>query len=384
MLSYHFDVVGTSAAPKHRQVYDALLQQIVSGRVKAGGRLPSESELVNRFGASRITVARALRDLQVAGLIERRAGSGTYVRQARRPDQALSLGVVIPDFGEVEVFTPIYRGMLDAPEAQSHALLWTTCVSSRGTREDEAWQACQQCIARRVDGVFFAPLELTPDHRAVNRRIADAFAAARIPVVLLDRSIEPYPQRGRHDLVGLDNRRAGALVTSHLLNRGCQRVTFIGLRDAASSVDAREAGFREALALAGLSAPPDSVLRGDPSDTALIDAFMRRYQPDGILCASDRTAGALMRTLLTLGYDIPGQVRLGSIDDVEYASLLPVPLTTLRQPCRDIGIAAMSAMVARVANPDLPPRDMLLHGQLIVRESSGSAREDVGDDRPGA
>jgi DNA-binding LacI/PurR family transcriptional regulator len=55
---------------------------------------------------------------------------------------------------------------------------------------------------------------------------------------------------------------------------------------------------------------------------------------------------------------------------VEYASLLPVPLTTLRQPCREIGVAAMSAMVARVAQPGLPPRDILLHGQLIVRASS--------------
>ena len=189
--------------------------------------------------------------------------------------------------------------------------------------------------------------------------------------MLLDRAIEPYPQRGRHDLVGLDNRRAGALVTSHLLNRGCQRVTFVGLRDAATSVDGREAGFREALALAGLGAHADSVLRGDPFDAPLIDALMRRYRPDGIVCATDRTAGGLMRTLLTLGNEIPGQVRMGSIDDVEYASLLPVPLTTLRQPCREIGVAAMSAMVERVAHPDLPPRDILLHGQLIVRASSG-------------
>jgi len=375
MLSYHLHMVGTAHAPKHRQVYEALLQQIVSGRVKAGGRLPSEADLVHRFGASRITVARALRDLQVAGFVERRAGSGTFVRQARRVDQALSLGMVVPDFGDVEVFTPIYRGMLDAPEAQSHALLWTTGAGTAATREDEAWLACQQCVARRVDGVFFAPLELTPNHRTVNRRIAEAFAAARIPVVLLDRSIEPYPQRGRHDLIGLDNRRAGALVTSHLLNRGCQRVTFVGLSDAASSVDAREAGFREALALAGLTAQPDSVLRGDPSDTLLVDALMRRYRPDGIVCASDRTAGALMRTLLVLGHGIPGQVRIGSIDDVEYASLLPVPLTTLRQPCREIGIAAMSAMMSRVAQPDLPPRDILLHGQLIVRASSGEAQD---------
>ena len=131
LLSYHLHMVGTSPAPKHRQVYEALLQQIVSGRVKAGGRLPSEADLVSRFGASRITVARALRDLQAAGLVERRAGSGTYVRQARRADQALSLGMLIPDFGDVDVFTAIYRGMLDAPEAQAHSLVWTTGTSVR-------------------------------------------------------------------------------------------------------------------------------------------------------------------------------------------------------------------------------------------------------------
>ncbi len=71
-----------------------------------------------------------------------------------------------------------------------------------------------------MDGVFFAPIELTAVKDSVNRRIADALAAARIPVVLIDRAIEPFPRRGRHDLVGLDNRRAGALVTEHLLSVG--------------------------------------------------------------------------------------------------------------------------------------------------------------------
>ena len=52
-------------SPKHRQVYDALVQQIAGGRMRAGERLPSEADLVRRFGASRITVGRALRDLQI-------------------------------------------------------------------------------------------------------------------------------------------------------------------------------------------------------------------------------------------------------------------------------------------------------------------------------
>jgi DNA-binding LacI/PurR family transcriptional regulator len=94
-------------------------------------------------------------------------------------------------------------------------------------------------------------------------------------------------------------------------------------------------------------------------------------EPDAIVCANDRTAGLIMQALLAQGYTIPGDVRLVGIDDVQYASLLPVPLTTLRQPCRDIGVAAMAAMLDRIAQPDLPARDILLHPTLIVRRSCG-------------
>jgi DNA-binding LacI/PurR family transcriptional regulator len=69
---------------------------------------------------------------------------------------------------------------------------------------------------------------------------------------------------------------------------------------------------------------------------------------------------------------VPGDVRLVGFDDVGYASLLPVPLTTLRQPARQIGAVALSAMLDRVAGAELPTRDILLHGSLVVRGSCGT------------
>ena len=61
------------------------------------------------------------------------------------------------------------------------------------------------------------------------------------------------------------------------------------------------------------------------------------------------------------------------IDDVRYAKLLRVPLTTLWQPCQEIGEAAIDVMLSRIARPELPARDILLDCQLIVRESCGEA-----------
>ena len=87
-----------------------------------------------------------------------------------------------------------------------------------------------------------------------------------------------------------------------------------------------------------------------------------------------------MRTLQRLGVIVPTDIRIVGIDDADYAGLLPVPLTTLRQPARELGAAAIAAMLDRVAQPDLPTRDILLHGTLIVRESCGAGARGRRDD----
>jgi DNA-binding GntR family transcriptional regulator len=65
---------------KHHEIYRTLTREILDGQYDAIQRLPSEAQLVRRFGVSRPTVARALRDLQSEGVIERRVGSGSFLK----------------------------------------------------------------------------------------------------------------------------------------------------------------------------------------------------------------------------------------------------------------------------------------------------------------
>jgi GntR family transcriptional regulator of arabinose operon len=361
----------TIRRPKYQQVYTALRREIQGGRLKRGDRLPSEAELGRTFGASRITVGRAVRDLQTAGLVERRAGSGTYVKTARSA-AALSFGLLLPDLGETEILEPICQGMLASPLAHEHALVLGSLQGAGRSKEERAWQLCRQYIDRRVSGVFFAPLELTTGKDEINGRIATAFDEAGIPLVLLDRTVLPYPRRGHHDLVGIDNRRAGYVISEHLLRLGARRIAFVALPNAAATVDAREAGYREALYAWDAPVERALVQRIDPSDTGAVRSMMAAARPEAVVCANDRTAAHLMRTLIRLNVAIPADVRIVGIDDADYASLLPVPLTTLRQPTREIGDAALATMLDRVARPDIPARDILLNCDLIVRESCGS------------
>jgi len=357
-----------SRRTKHRQVFEHVLADIESGRLKDGDRLPSEAELVKQFASSRPTVARALRDLQNLGLVERRVGSGTYIRKARKPIESCSFGLLIPGLGSTEIFEPICGQLARLAQRHHHTLLWGDFGGKRGDADPGLIeQVCDSYIRQMVAGVFFAPLELTEDKDRVNLSVIAAMEAAGIPIVLL-----AFPQRSRFDLVGIDNRLAGFLIANHLIKLGCRRIDFLSRPDSAPTVMLRIAGYREALLNSGISPDPQWIHSGDPAD----EKFVQRIVGDGataIICANDLTAANLMRTLDALGCPVPQKIRVAGFDDVRYAELLRPSLTTIHQPCVDIGTIAMQVMLERIENPTFPPRDILVQPTLIVRQSCGDA-----------
>jgi DNA-binding GntR family transcriptional regulator len=95
---------------KHTVVSRKLLEEIASGKYNTDRRLPSEAELVGRFKLSRPTISRALRDLEASGVIVRRPGSGTYLKDEMLTDARASikrLDLIFPDLPQVEIFEEI-------------------------------------------------------------------------------------------------------------------------------------------------------------------------------------------------------------------------------------------------------------------------------------
>jgi DNA-binding LacI/PurR family transcriptional regulator len=364
---------GLLKPPRYKQVFDELLSGIQEGKYPPGQKLPSETALATRFRTSRITIGRALRELKQRGLLTGVAGSGNFVAGTGQPNQGLVFGLLIPNLGETEIFEPICQGIANAPEAGSYALLWGH-AKAEAAPEQQALELCRQYIDRKVSGVFFAPLEWAADKDRVNAQICALFDAARIPVVLLDRCVLSFPQRSKYDLVGIDNRRAGYLATEHLLDLGCRDVAFLARQGAAPTVDARIAGYREALFARGLAIEEKRVQRFESVSHEALEQAFKAADSSAFVCANDHTASLLLQALQVAGLRVPQDVRVVGIDDVDYARLLPVPLTTIQQPSRAIGEAAITAMLTRRERPAMLPRDILLDCRLIVRKSSADIR----------
>jgi GntR family transcriptional regulator of arabinose operon len=370
--------MSSVSAAKHEQVFEVMRERIESGNYQPGSRIPSEAFLLQEFKVSRPTVARAMRDLERRGLVSRRRGAGTYVTHTKSGSK--QFGLLIPGLGATEVFEPICGAMTQVAQRCGHTLLLGAASVGRSIEEPQvdkgalAWELCQQFIRDRVSGVFFAPLDLIPDQQLINERIATAFAKAHIPVVLLDRDYVNYPGRSMHDLVGVNNRRVGHTITSHLFDAGCQRLLFVLRPGSANSVHARVAGFNEAFLTHRLQFDMQMVHECDPQDSSYIRSMLRKHRPDGIICGNDVTAGRLLHTLDEIGVHVPGDIKIAGVDGVPYADLLRVPLTTIRQPFAAIGDAAYHAMLDRIQRPHIATRQITLDCELVVRESTSQAK----------
>ncbi len=358
---------------KHKQVFDYLYGSIQSGALKPGDRLPSEAELGEMFNASRITVAKAVLELQRLGLVTRRPGAGTHVL-AQKQASGHTFGLLIPELGLTEIFEPICHGMMRTPFVRPDSLLWGSASGSVRESAKEAEQMAQSYISQNVSGVFFAPLELTSERDTANQRIVRMLERARIPVVLLDRGYLPYPEQAHHDLVGIDNRSAGFIATRHLLQHKKRKLVFVGEANTASTVDARITGFYEALRMEGILPERELAWRGSPVDEGFVRRMLENGRPEGIVCANDLTAARLMQTLQGMSVSIPENIAIVGIDDVKYASLLSVPLTTVHQDCAGIGALAMATMLERIEHPELPVREINAPIWLVERRSCGAEK----------
>ena len=355
------------AKTKYRAIFEALKAEILGGKYSATRKLPSEAQLRRRFGGSRATVIHALQELCATGLIVRRKGRGSFLT-ANAANYGRALGIIIP-ISRGEIFPPICREVTRLAQQDGYAILLADFMTAPPERRvAEARRIVEDFIARNVLGVVFHLTDGVPDATRVNEAALKVLDAAGVPVVLTDCDCLPYPRHSRYDVVGADDVDAGYRLARHLLARGARRLVFFSPEFGSVSFANRCRGFQAAVAEARVRG---AVVTGNSGDVAAVQTLVRKHRLDAIVCGNDRVAADMLASLNAIGKRVPLDVLLAGFDDVNFARFVSPGLTTMHQPCTEIGKAAYETLLARVKAPQSSPRTISLFAPLVVRASTG-------------
>jgi len=355
---------------KRSAIVETLRHEIILGKYAVNERFPSEQMLVRRFKVARATVSHALSELKREGILRVRVGSGAYVTSKANGKGAI--GLIVPGRGRGEIFEPICRSIENEVEKLGYSVV--SCGTLDGCAEDrkrEALLFANRCVECHVAGVIMEPIELVPGKEETTAEILALLKSMDIPVVLIDRDI-PSPDHVRaYDLVGIDNFTAGSQLGELMVGAGARRLACLHFKDSAPTIRRRICGVAQAVIDAGLRWSRQCVIELPIGDARTLAKVMEgRNPPDAIICANDRTASFVIQTLNAIGLKVPEDVRVTGFDDLAYARGSKTPLTTVRQPCAELGRVALRTLVERILHRDLPPREILLPAQLIRRRTA--------------
>jgi len=356
---------------KYRTLVQTLKTNILSGKYRNGNPFPSVRALIKRYGLSNTTVLHAMDELVRQGLISRKQGRGTFVTKF---SSSRKIGLIVPGIAVTDYYLPIARQINELAHQEGYSLFFKEVFASdRAERIRQVRELAATVVKERMAGVIFEPLA-GPTGTEANECILRVLDRAHMPVVLLDCDIVPFPERSHHDVIGTNDVEAGAKMVRHLLSVGAKKIHFLMGATAPTTFDNRLFGARSAIREWGRKGEI-AVWNADPSDEAAVRRLLRRFgKPDAFMCSNDLNAAVFAKTLETLGISVPRDVLLTGFADLPIASLMTPRLTTIRQSREQMGRMAFKRLLDRMADPTLPPNEILFPAPLVVRESTMKKR----------
>jgi len=273
--------------------------------------------------------------------------------------KTMSIGVLTQD-----ISSPFYGDVLRGIEQGLTSSGYHPIVISGHWRAQEEMEAIDFLVSRKVDAMIVLG-GVAPDHQLQQ-------VAAHLPLVGLGRSVPGLTSQ----CLRLDNVQGGYLATRHLIDMGHRSIAHIAGRSTHRDAQDRLEGYRAALSDAGIPFDPELVLEGDFLEQAGFLVATRLIESrklfTGIFVSNDQMAYGVRLALYRRGLRIPEDISIVGFDDLPSSSFTTPPLTTIRQPTFEMGLAAAECVLRMLRGEEswMPPLGL----QLVIRESTTRRR----------
>jgi DNA-binding LacI/PurR family transcriptional regulator len=333
---------------------------IVDVAKKAGVSKGTVSAVIN----GKNTVKSATRNQILGVMKELNFRPKGVARNLKNGSQEKSIGIIIKDLN-YPFYTAIASGAKEYANSKGYSVLIT---SSENDHEEE--QKLSHLFATKdIKGTIVAPIVEGASE------IEHLFKLKMInyPFVLLEdvKGIQA-------NVVAIDNLRAIKRAVKYLIESGHTKIVHFAGPPSSSHTQERNEGFRHAFSESTLAFNKQMIVsigsNHDESFAKTIEYFknLRREEyPTAIVCFNDLQALAVMTALKEINIKVPEEVSIIGNDDIYYAKMYPVPLTTIRAPQREIGRKAAEILIRNIeSNSAFPPERVVLETEFIIRESS--------------
>lgn len=279
-------------------------------------------------------------------------------RRLRAGGKCHLIGLIIPNI-QNPFFADLARGVEDVAYRNNFAVL--LCNYDEDPAKERFYLDVMQ--QESVDGVILPPIhEKDP---AVLR-----VAQSGMPIVCVDRALAGASL----DQVEIDNHRGAFEAVSHLVARGHTRIGMISGPADSSTGRERLAGYRHALADAGLAVSPDLVRYGDYKQASgrdlARDLLARRHPPTALFISNNLMTIGALEVVAERKLQIPRDLALLSFDDLPLAAVFNPPLSVVRQPAYEVGRSAADLLFKRLEDPSRPATSLKLLPELVLRAST--------------
>ncbi|MBP3967238.1 GntR family transcriptional regulator [Paenibacillus lignilyticus] len=382
----------SASKPMYEKIFETLRDQIIERKYEVGDRVPSEKELGDEHGVSRITSKKALELLASEGYIIRQPGRGSFVADSqdkaavkpasgaahlqqttpRNTGGKLLIGLVITDFAD-SYGTGLIYGMEEASRENDSYLVLRRSFGIPSYEEE----AIQGLLELGVDGLIIFPAQ----GEYFNAEILK-LAIMKFPFVLIDRHLKGISAGS----ISTDNVKAAIKGTNYLFELGHKSIAFLTPppRDT-TAIEDRIEGFIQAHAEKGIMVDRelwiDDIMSALPQgnaeenrirDIEKIIAHLRQYpQITAIFATEYNIAQLALRAASEMGLSVPGDISVICFDSPEING--GFPLTHLQQNQFGMGKTAYEN-VLKLREGYTPPNRTLLEATLIPGDSTGPAR----------
>lgn len=352
---------------KYQQLAHILRAEIQQLSHRGISRLPTEQELSSLYHMSRQTVRHALKLLESEGSIQRRQGSGSYIRGKEKSDDVKQIAV-ITTFLDDYIFPTILH---DAQNSFSQAG-YSTLIFATENNVSREREILTRLLEQNVSAVL-----IEGSKTALPTPNSDLYLALRdkgIPVLFLHgtySNLEGFP------CLLDDNYNGGYQLTRYLLDKGHIKIAGIFKSDDIQGPQ-RYHGVISALRDAQLPIQDrnffwyDTETRKDllnAEDRTLLDRFIRQRLSDAsaVVCYNDEVAFLLIKQLILSGKRVPQDVAVVSFDNSFYSQIGPVPITSLGHKTNRTGKTAAALLLAMLSGEQ--PQSLRLEWELTCRSS---------------